>query len=215
MTDTDYNGYPIVNKGDTVQLLEAYGVPWATDSQGRLRTRGTGTNGYGYFVPGQHYPVTQVTTHNIRVRVDGGYEGNGTTVDIARTYNTENPTFGDRTDVHYYSTGPVDPNAPRPRKLGDTPEGDHLPISDPRIQWIWADLETYANGKNWCPEYDKLAAAVQIPGRMRSWKAERIVSGITIRANYKARSQAEADAMLAAELPNVISGLLTTTEDTK
>lgn len=63
------------------------------------------------------------------------------------------------------------------RKLGATPEGDNIAIDDPRIAWIWADLGTYATGKDWCREYESLAAVLGIPGRKQKFSGNITIAG--------------------------------------
>lgn len=88
-----------------------------------------------------------------------------------------------------------------PRKLGQIPnEGEHLPISDPRIQWIFEDMASYANGKNWCGQYDTLVESLGIPGRKRSFSVRRMVGLLTITASFQARSQEEAEAMMDEQM---------------
>lgn len=93
------------------------------------------------------------------------------------------------------------PTTPK-RKLGETPTGPlddgddpaHLPITDPRIAWIWADLATYADGKSWCSEYDELAAEVGIPGRVKKFSGAITIAGQRLTyMDIEAASQADAE----------------------
>lgn len=97
-----------------------------------------------------------------------------------------------------------DESAPRPRKLGqkpeDTEEMTYIDVNDPRLKWIWEDLGAYAEGKNWCSEYDQLCARIGIPGRPRDFSIEHVVGGISIRATVKAHSQREANDIVKAAL---------------
>ena len=97
-----------------------------------------------------------------------------------------------------------DANAPRPRRLGqkpeDTEEMTFIDVNDPRVKWIWDDLGTYAENKNWCSEYDQLCARVGIPGRPRDFTVGYVVGGISIRATVKAHSQREANEMVKIAL---------------
>lgn len=95
---------------------------------------------------------------------------------------------------------PVDPNAPRPRKLGETPEGDHIAIDDPRIDWIWRDAAKYATNRGYCGYYDSIASELGIPGRERNFKVKATVSGLTGTFSVKARSKAEAERLFAAKV---------------
>jgi hypothetical protein len=83
------------------------------------------------------------------------------------------------------------------RKLGETPVTvndseagtvESISIDDPRIAWIWADLATYADGKNWCSDYDDLAKAIGIPGRVKKW-----TGSITLAETRIAYTDIEAD----------------------
>lgn len=101
------------------------------------------------------------------------------------------------------------------RKLGETPAFDTskaiddqviaIPIDDPRIAWIWKDLATYADGKRWCTEYDRLAAAVGIPGRKKKFGGWITVAGqrvnfTDVEADSQAAAQVAFRKQLAAEL---------------
>jgi hypothetical protein len=97
-----------------------------------------------------------------------------------------------------------DSTAPRPRKLGqkpeDTEEQTFIDVNDPRVKWIWDDLGAYAEGKNWCSEYDQLCARVGIPGRPRDFSVEYRIGDIPIRATVKAHSQREANELVRSAL---------------
>ena len=97
-----------------------------------------------------------------------------------------------------------DSTAPRPRKLGqkpeDTEEQTFIDVNDPAIKWIWDDLGAYAEGKNWCSEYDQLCARVGIPGRPREFSVGHNIDGIRINAVVRAHSQREANELVAAAL---------------
>jgi len=107
-----------------------------------------------------------------------------------------------------------DSTAPRPRKLGqkpeDTEEQSFIDVNDPRVKWIWDDLGAYAEGKNWCSEYDQLCARVGIPGRPRDFSVEHIIAGIPIRATVKAHSQREANELVQTALAKHVAEAATT-----
>lgn len=98
-----------------------------------------------------------------------------------------------------------DPNAPGPRKLGqkpdDTADMTYIGTDHPGIQWLWEDLHTYANGKGWCDEFDRLAREVNIPGRMEEFEIEvSIPGGGTYVTDVRAHSEEEAERLAREEL---------------
>lgn len=95
---------------------------------------------------------------------------------------------------------PVDPNAPKPRALGEVPEGMIGP-DDPRIAWLWDDAAKFATQKGYCEQYDKLADALDIPGRERNFTVVRNLDGLEVSVKVKARSRKLAEALLAEKLP--------------
>lgn len=97
----------------------------------------------------------------------------------------------------------ADPNAPKPRKLGEKPEGDHIDVDDPRIAWIWEDAGRLATQKQYCSQYDTLTNALGIPGRERSFKVSATVAGLTVSTSVKARSRKLAEAMVEAKLGGI------------
>ena len=120
--------------------------------------------------------VRRVSTHKVMVR------SNGRVAWVPKSY-----------------FAPVDPNAPRPRKLGETPEG-MIAIDDPRIDWIWRDAAKYASDRGYCGYYDSIAGELGIPGRERNFKVKATVHGITGTFNVKARSKVEAERLFAAKI---------------
>jgi len=98
----------------------------------------------------------------------------------------------------------LDPNAPRPRQIGETPEGG-IDIDDPRIAWIWEDAARVATKARHCVEYDKLCDELGAPGRERSFTVKRNVNGFDVSKKFKARSKKLAEAMFDAELPSVVN----------
>lgn len=101
--------------------------------------------------------------------------------------------------------GLTDPNAPKPRKLGEVPEGDHIAIGDPRIQWIFDDMATYADNSGYCSTYDTLADELGIPGRPRDFTISETINGFVIKKKYKARSRVEAQALFDDEKKTLLT----------
>lgn len=98
-----------------------------------------------------------------------------------------------------------DPNGPGPRKLGqkpdDTADMTYIGTDHPGIQWLWEDLHTYASGKGWCDEFDRLAREVNIPGRMEEFEIEvSIPGGGTYVTDIRAHSEEEAEKLAREEL---------------
>jgi hypothetical protein len=83
---------------------------------------------------------------------------------------------------------PLDPNAPKPRALGEKPEGDEFIGQDhPGIQWLFEDMGKYATQT----------------GRPKNFKVTKTINGFEIVRTYKARSKAEAEKLFAADLLEV------------
>lgn len=93
----------------------------------------------------------------------------------------------------------VDPNAPKPRQLGEVPEGGISP-DDPRLAWLWEDAAKVASASFYCDEYDKIADKLGIPERVRTFKVSRTVNDLTVSGSFSARSKKEADAMFEEKL---------------
>lgn len=88
-----------------------------------------------------------------------------------------------------------------PRRLGEVPtEGDVLSPADPRLDWFWQDMATYADKKGYCAQYDSIVAAFGVPGRPRDFTVRRDLGGLVVTTTVRARSQVEADAMVDAAL---------------
>jgi hypothetical protein len=137
------------------------------------------------------------------------YMNRGTVLEVRRVNTRKilvrNPIQGESywvERVYLEAPVPVDPNAPKPRKLGEKPAGSgHISIDDPRIAWLWADLSTYAENKHFCSQYDELADAIGIPGRKREFTVTTtIAGGLSAKVTVKARSQKLADAAVAKAL---------------
>jgi hypothetical protein len=109
-----------------------------------------------------------------------------------------------------YSDGAATPNDGRPgranatRRLGQKPEDtedlQYIGIDDPRVQWMWEDLGKYADGQHWCGEYDALAARMGIPARPRDFGVTHEHNGLRLTTTVRARSQREANELVAAAL---------------
>ena len=89
---------------------------------------------------------------------------------------------------------------PKPRKLGTTPEGNHISTDDPRIQWIWEDIAQYAVKRGYCSQYDSIAESLGIPGRLRDIRVNFTHNGVTLSGTVKATSQKDAERMLREKL---------------
>lgn len=96
---------------------------------------------------------------------------------------------------------PADPNAPRPRKPGQKPEGDEfIDPNDPGLMWLWDDIAAYADRKSWCGTFDALTNELGLPGRKRDVTLTIIVGdGIEAKTTIKARSPKEARDVLTAQ----------------
>ena len=73
---------------------------------------------------------------------------------------------------HIVSVNGADPvTGVAPRKLGtkpdDTEDMTYIGLDHPGIQWLFEDMGKYADGKNWCAEYDALCVRLGIPARPR------------------------------------------------
>lgn len=116
-----------------------------------------------------------------------------------------------RSGTHSFKVSPdvLDPNSlvpvavkvkPKVRKLGETPEGDHIAINDPRIKWIWEDAAKIATREGYCGYYDSITDKLGIPGREREFAVRAKIAGLEITSRIKAHSQKEADALFAAKV---------------
>ena len=136
--------------------------------------------------------VTQVYRNVVHVRItfsDGEY-----VLAILREYI-------DAPNGETYEAVPKPKPEPEPpvRKLGTPPEGMIAP-DDPRIAWFWQDAEKLANRMGYCDEYDEITDKLNIPGRMREHRVEITVNGLKVVTHVQARSQKEADALVAEKL---------------
>ena len=101
-----------------------------------------------------------------------------------------------------------DPNAPRPRRLGEKPEdSDDVPFiyigpDDPGIQWLFEDMGKFATDKGYCDQYDALCARLGIPGRPREFKVKFKIGDLEASTTVMARSQKEANEQVAKAAEN-------------
>lgn len=100
---------------------------------------------------------------------------------------------------------PTDPNAPKPRKLGEAPEG-MISANDPRLKWLWGDAAEHASKMGYCTTYDAICDALGIPGRNRKFIAVIKIGAVEMRGKYDCYSATEALELLRAEL--VASGVV-------
>lgn len=121
------------------------------------------------------------------------------------------PSYGEeRSGNIYHETwnslvNSADPNAPRPRKLGDVPEGGIAP-DDPRLKWLWEDAAKVATQRGYCNQYDVVCNTLNIPGRPRSRRVSVQVGKVKMSGTFMATSTAEAREMFRKELTD--SGVL-------
>lgn len=134
------------------------------------------------------YPVTKVTKNYVWLRVpENDTQPWPTTLQFPISY-----------------VKPADPNWKPPRRLGEKPEDTddmtYIGTDHPGIQWLWDDLGKYATQQGYCPTYDKLAAEIGIPGRVRTFTARASIGHVEVTSKLAARSQKEANEKLADSL---------------
>jgi len=145
----------------------------------------------------------------------------GTTVRVTRVYNdtlwvrgetiNEWPLYGkERTIVITHDRWnelllESDPNAPRPRRLGEVPDGMISP-DDPGLKWLWEDAAKVADQRNYCSQYDVVCNALGIPGRPRNRKVSVTVGKVKMMGTFMASSIKEAQELFRKELTE--SGIL-------
>jgi hypothetical protein len=168
--------------GQQLTLNELYRGRPATDQYyGPIRTLPEGTV----------VTVTRVNVNTIWIR---GYYS---------TMNEATLSISTDPEVIQKYFGELDPNTPRPRRLGETPEGMIDP-NDPRIAWIFEDMGTIATREGYCGYYDTLADKVGFPGRIRDFTIKRDIGGFSVSRKYKAKSRKEAEALFDAELKEAL-----------
>jgi len=157
------------------------------------RQTGLSASGYGtshVFSAGDTAEVTTVRRNTITVRIETTLYG------TRGKYSFNVPREALNTPNGEVWVAP--PAKPKPRPLGQKPEGDHIAVDDPRIAWIWKDAERAAG--SYCHEYDRITNRLGIPGRLRDIRVDTTINGITITAHIKARSEKEAEALLKTKL---------------
>lgn len=150
------------------------------------QANGTRASGWGAghtFRSGDRATVTRVTRNTLTVRHANGY-----------SYNVRRDTLNTPNGEVWV----VPPPKPKPRQLGETPEGNHIAIDDPRIAWIWKDAEKAAGG--YCREYDNITDRLGIPGRLRDIRINTTINGIQVTATVKAQSTKDAEKILKTKL---------------
>lgn len=55
-------------------------------------------------------------------------------------------------------------------KAGEQPQVERIEINDPRVAWIWEAAATAADEEGFCPEYERLAARLGVPGRVHKFR---------------------------------------------
>lgn len=155
---------------------------------------------------GEYYRMN--TSHRYRLRETEEFEVTrvfGSSVNV-RSVNTIYNRWSGRNERMSFSFSnvqivPEDPNTPRPRKLGEKPEGDEfIGLDHPGIQWLFDDMGKYADKQGWCPQYDTLCIRLGIPGRPRDFSVKAKFGDIEVTSTIKARSQREANEAFEAAL---------------
>jgi hypothetical protein len=144
------------------------------------------------FREGSKGVITRVTTHKALVRF-------GLVTTDSYSHAEETIEYSAWVPQEFLAPAIVDPNAPKPRAIGEVPEGAISP-DDPGLAWFWEDAEKLARKQNYCSQYDTLTAALGAPGRKRNFHVSvEIAEGIDSEFTVKARSKKLAtEAVLAA-----------------
>lgn len=98
------------------------------------------------------------------------------------------------------TTGLGEVRRPLGQKPDDTEDMKYIGVDDPRIQWLFDDMGQFATNKHWCGEYDVLCVRLGIPGRPREFTVQTTFRGMTMATTVSARSQAEANKIVADAL---------------
>lgn len=140
------------------------------------------------FYATEQFPVTRVNKNSLHLRRDG------------LTYSVPRENI-DAPNGEVWEGLPVNSNPkPKARKIGEQPDGDHISIDDPRIQWIFEDAARVAKTAGHCYEYDELCDKVGIPGRERKITISTTINGLDISTTVTARSRKAAEVMVKEKL---------------
>lgn len=127
--------------------------------------------GYGSisYVRGEELIVTSITSTGVNVK-----KSNGGRVFRVAFNAIENPA----------------------RAVGEVPAGG-IAADDPRIAWIFEDAQRLADRLGLCRDFDRIAEAVGVPGRVRVYTVKLGVGeGLEITAKVEARSRPQAQQMI-------------------
>jgi hypothetical protein len=101
---------------------------------------------------------------------------------------------------------PSDPDAVRPRRLGEKPEGEEfISPTDPRLEWFWDDVSAFAAKSQYCGTFDTILKALGAPARKQLFRPTIVFNGLNISGEVMARSIAEADKMLREQLADAVT----------
>lgn len=125
---------------------------------------------YSFYQAGEELIITSVTSTHLNVR----------------KANNKGPVFRiDYQKVERFGRG-----------LGVVPEGS-MAADDPRIAWLFEDAQRLADRLGLCNDFDRIAEALGVPGRVRNFSLKLTVSeGIEITAKVEARSKKLAEQMV-------------------
>jgi hypothetical protein len=86
------------------------------------------------------------------------------------------------------------------RPLGQVPEGS-IPADDPRIAWLFEDAMRLADRLGLCSDFDRIADALGVPGRTRTFNIKvAVAEGIEITAKVEARSKKQAQQIILEQM---------------
>lgn len=57
------------------------------------------------------------------------------------------------------------------------PEAERIELNDPRVAWFWEAAAKAADEEGFCPEYERLAARLGVPGRVHKFRCTATVRG--------------------------------------
>lgn len=82
------------------------------------------------------------------------------------------------------------------RRLGEVPEGS-ISADDPRIAWLFEDAMRLADRLGLCSDFDRIADALGVPGRTRTFNIKvAVAEGLEITAKVEARSKKQAQEII-------------------